>query len=494
MPTIPSELKPQISRMFKELDRRAKKVTRNNLYIEGEGCPIPDVIVKAKLKNAYKVLVPQAQAAWGGLVVDVVQDRLEVTGIRSDDEANNDLLWGVWQDNDMDAESKLAHNGALSHGRAFATVWPSPKERESPEIVLDDAAHVVVEYIEGRHRSRFRTAALRRWKDDDGRVHATLYRPEAIYKFSEAEKDGRGEGRFKLGDDGWWEARQPDGEDWPVENPYGVVPVVEIGTNRRLSAGRFPYARGEFEHCIGLIDRINLLTFLGLVVALWTGFPLRGIIGEEVARRVLKDDDGNDILDSEGKPTGEPIPPIDNRPGSVALIENPDATTFEFKAADRSNLSIFAELDQLAAVTKTPRHYLPIGDGISNIAEPTIRAFEGGLHAKVRGIHKPFLGEGWEEVLRISGLMMDVPVTLSRRAELDWADHESRSLAERADAAVKLASMGLPAVFIAEEFLGLTQEQVTRMEAVGAGSVLGQLLDAAATPATPVTDDEQAAA
>ena len=55
------------------------------------------------------LLMGLSNAPWGSLVVDSVQDRLEVTGIESDDEDVDDTLWGIWQDNKMDSESKLAH-------------------------------------------------------------------------------------------------------------------------------------------------------------------------------------------------------------------------------------------------------------------------------------------------------------------------------------------------------------------------------------------------
>ena len=303
---------------------------------------------------------------------------------------------------------------------------------------------------------RKRVQAMRRWVEGDT-VNATLYRSDGLYKFARRQ------------DQDEWSARAVDGEDWPVKNPYGVVPVVEIPVNRKLRAGSFAYARGEYEHCTGLMDRINLLTYLGLVVAVWMGFPLRGTIGEAI----MKDDDGN------------PIPPFESRPDSVVALENKDASMFQLDAADRKNLSVFAELDQLAAVTKTARHYFPIGDGISNIAEPTIRAFEGAMHAGVTS-HKASAGEGFEELLRLGGVMLPEPVTLSPRAELDWKDHESRSLAERADAAVKLASIpGLPWQAVAERALNATHDEINRWEADLASSGFGAIVREALQPTVP---------
>lgn len=450
MPTE-QELRAQLATMGAELNRRAARSRKLERYYDGQ-CPFPAAVVRARVTKAYQALMPMAEAAWGSLVADSVQDRLEVTGIESDDKRVNDLLWGVWQDNAMDAESKLAHNSALINGRAFATVW---RDGETPEIVLDNAEQMIVQYREGSRRHR--VAALRSWVGEDGRPNATLYRPDGLYKFAGPKHSGGLQGMQ-------WERRDVEGEAWPLANPLGEVPVVELAVNRRLRPGSFGSARGEYEHCLGLIDRINLLTFLGLVVAVWMGFPLRGVLGTQI----LRDDDGNQL------------PPFDADADSIFHLEGPDAKLAEFKAADRRNLGVFAELGQLAYLTKTPAHYFPLETGLSNISADTVRALEGGQAAKVTG-HKGSLGEGWEEVLRLSGRMLDSPVALSSRAALVWGDHESRSLAERADAATKLKDI-LPWQALAKRVLNATPDDIQEWEAMRASDGIGTLLAAAAAP------------
>lgn len=459
---IPNDLKRQLEKLLTELDRRNTRARLHELYLDGIP-PFPQAIIKAKVTKVYRNLMPVASAPWASLIVDSTLDRLEISGIESDDKDMDKIVWGAWQDNQMDAESKLGNSSALINGRAFATVWRPPGS-DGPEVSLDDASTMIVQYAEGS-RCR-RVAALRRWKGEDEKTYVTLYRADGIYKFVEAgEGEGRAPGRAKAGG-AWWEAREEDGEEWPLSNPWGVVPVVEIAINRRLKPGCFPYARGEYEHCLGLIDRINLLTFLGLVVAFWMGFPLRGVIGE----RILRDDDG------------EPIAPFDAYASELAQLEDPAAKTFEYKAADRKNLSIFPELDQLSTITKTPRHYFPMENGMTNLAADAIRASEGSLHAKVTN-YKATTGEGWEDVLRLCGLMSDEEVELSPRAELKWLDHESRSVAEAADAATKLSSIGLPWQIIAQRYLNFTQEEVVKAEALMASSALTKLIAEAEKPA-----------
>ncbi len=461
--SVPNDVRDRLKSMLPELDTRSKRSLLLGKYLDG--CPPPPpAIVKAKVVKAYRTLMPVSEAPWASLILDSTQDRLEPSGIESGDREIDKIVMGVWQDNQMDAESKLAHSSALADGRAFASVWRPPGS-SGPEIALDDSSTMIVQYAEGSRRHR--VAALRRWKDEADKTHLTLYRPDGLFKFSESKDQGRAQGRVQAGGT-WWEAREDD-EEWPLRNPYGVVPVVEIAINRRLKPGIFPFARGEFEHCLGLIDRINLLTFLGLVVAFWMGFPLRGVIGEKIE----KDDDD------------EIEPPFDAFASGLFQLENKEARIEEFKAADRKNLSIFAELDQLSTITKTPRHYFPMDQGMSNLSADAIRASEGSLHAKVTG-YKATLGEGWEEVLRLCGLMTDERVVLSQRAELQWKDHESRSMAERADAATKVSSIGLPWQFVAEKYLNVTQEEIAKIEAQASSGVLTQLIkDAEGEPEKP---------
>lgn len=472
MPTI-EDFKPQLDIALAELDRRSELAKKHSKYLDG-CAPVPRAVESARMKNAYELLVPMANAPWAALAVDSKQDRLEVGGIRTGDSDTDRRIWReVWKANEMDAESKLGIQSVLTNGRAVATVWPDANN--NPEIVLDGADQVVVLYQSSRHRARHRVAALRRWEDDNGRMNLTLYRADGVYGFIKSAEQMQGDNRVQAGGT-WWAQRDMIAADglpvWPLPNPFNVVPSIEILTHRRLATGPFPYAHGQFQHHVGTLDRIGLLTFLGLVVAVWMGFPLRGVIGD----KILRDDDDN------------PLPPFSSKPDEVVQFENPNAKLVEYTAADRKNLSIFDELQQFAYGTKTPAHYLPMSTGLSNISADMIRALEGGMHAEVDGIHKPFMGSGFEEVLRVGGLMLaEGSVKLPQEAELVWLDKQSRSLAEQADAAGKLKEI-LPNVMIAEKYLGFTQEEISRVQAAAAGSAIDRLLNAAADD-TPTNGD-----
>ncbi len=502
MSELADELAKQLKSMVPELDKRCKAYLRQESYYTG-ACQVPAAIKQLRVTEAYRSLMPMAEAPWGARVVDSVQDRLEVSGIRSpadEDPASagnradrtrlasqptpiDDELWGVWQDNAMDALSKQAHNAALISGRAFALI--TPMGDKSPEITFDTSEQMIVKYKEGS--TRHRVAALRRWAAEDGTVEATLYRPEAAYKFrkSIAANQKEGGARFKLDSD-WWEPRPDMNGEWIEPHNLKVVPVVELAVNRRLKPGAFGYARGEYEHCTGLIDRINMLTFLGLVVGFALGFPLRGIIGQQIAWEHLVDDDGEPLIDpATNEQRKRAKPPFRSMADEVFMLEDEDAKLAEYKAADRKLLSPMEELDQLATITGTPRHHFPMSSGMSNLAADAIRASEGIQAAKVVG-HKGTLGEGYEEMLRVCGLALPDPIYLSPRAALLWQDHEARSMAERADAAVKLATI-VPREVLWERYLNATQEDVARWKSMQMGDVIEGLVQELSKP-TPMAE------
>ncbi len=435
---------------------------------------IPAAVVGAKLTKAYSYLMPMSTGTWGKLVVASKLDRLEVNGITSPESDVSDAVWeDVWQENDLNMESKLAHRAALLDGRSHGTVWPRGQwlldgdglatgaTDDGPAVNFDDCTTMVVEYAEGS-RSR-RVAALRRWTDDDDQDKVNLFLPDGIYKFAAAKESDRGSDTF-MAHGKRWKPREEPGEAWPLPNPLGIVPVVELGVNRELASGRFTVCRGEFADETGLLDRVNLLTFLGMVLAVSMSFPLRLLIGD----KILRDDEGN------------VLPAFNAHIGGLVELENPDVSIEEFKAADRGAMSIYGELAQFATATTTPRHYFPSEGVIANVSAETITAFEGPMHATVKASHQPTLGSGHEEIMRLGGLMLPAPVKLSRRAKVTWADHQSRSLGEQASAFAQLGDM--PWAAKAEVALGLGQDDIRRYEQMHADSALSQIIAAVRPP------------
>ncbi|MGZ6587873.1 MAG: phage portal protein [Solirubrobacteraceae bacterium] len=427
----------QVETLAAELDRRGVTFRRLERY-KGE-CPVPQVIRRMRATNAYRLLMDFAQTNYGRLVVRAATSRMRVGGVRTGDEKLDEALWAIWHDNHMDSESRLGHDVALTHGRCFAIVWPG-ENGNSPKITLESPDTCIVEYAPGSRHER--VAALRRWKDSAG-THATLYRPNGVWKFTS-------------GEDGKWQPRQSEGDpSWPLPVPEGQVRVVEIATNRELRATPYGHAHGDFEGNTGLIDRILILDFLRLVIAFTSGFPIRAVIGDKIQYK--KDDSGGVLLGTDGKPIA--IAPFELAADVIAQFENPQAKLEELKAGDLKSFgeAIDRDVESLAGLTQTPFYYLHQVP-IHNVSADAIRASDAPLMTRVEE-HQPNIGDGWREVLALAGAQANLQVPAN--AEVVWLDRQSRSLAERADAATKLSTV-LPWRATAEIALDADQETINR--------------------------------
>lgn len=445
------EAKAKVIDHCEHLTPRARQYELIESYRKGEH-PIPSIIQRAKVTRAYRMLMEFSETNYARLIVKAAASRMQIGGIRSPEQGVSDAVWEVWQENRMDAESKRGNHTVVAHGRTFALIWPRKGDLR-PEITLEDPATVIVEYREGSLYDR--VAATRRWVDDDDIPYATLYTPEALYKFI-GPKHSSGQGGTR------WEPRAVPDEPWPLPNTYKLVPAVEIATGRAQGRGRFGSACGDLEDHLSHLDRINILEFLRLVIAFTAGFPIRAVIGDKI------------IEDDEGKP----IAPFELAADIIAQFEDPKVKLQELAATD---LKAFGEaldrdVESLAGVSMTPSYYLR-SIPIQNVNADAIRASDAPLNSRVED-HQPEVGEGYEEVARVAGRMLPKPVDLASSAEIRWLNRESRSLSEKADAAIKLKEI-LPRQVIWETVFDATQDEITRWESMAMSNAFARLLDKA---------------
>lgn len=434
----------------RELQKRATAYRRLEEYFRGD-CPLPDVIRRANITQVYRMLMAFSETNFARLIVRAASGRGEVVGIASS--RGREIAargWAIWRDNQLEAESARAMDIALTHGRVFANIWMD--DDGDPTTLYETPDVILVRYKDGTRHIRDR--AVRIWRE--GQLYcANVTTAEALYKWQSSEAGGP------------WSRRAVPDEEWPLPHGFGDVPVVEIATKGIIKTG-YPFgiiASGDFEHLTGLLDRINILEFLRLVIAFSQGFPVRVVVGEEIRYRqlveggVLKDD-----LD-------HPIAPFKLAADVIAQLENPDARLEEFRAADLSAFGTAMDRDTetLAGLSMTPSYFLR-SVPIQNVSADAIVAADVPLITRVTD-HLKFLGVGHRETIRmaLAGLGEELP----EDAEIQWADVERYSFAQRADAFQKITGGAqVPWQVAAEMVLNASPEQIARWEAMGATNAL----------------------
>lgn len=424
---------------------------------------------------------------WCGVVADSPAERLHVTGFRLDTSARQTdterALWrAVWQDNDLDAQSAQGFLESIVAKRSFAIVWGDEDDR--PVVTWEHPSQVLVEYAADNPRRR--TAAVKLWADDE-LEYLTLYLPDEVWKW---ERRLRGAGSLHLPEGHaayGWSPREVEGEPWPLENPLGLVPVVELSNRPRL--GREPMS--DIAGTMAMQDAINLLWAYLFNAADFASMPARVIMGQ--APPMVP------ILDENGQKVGEK--PVDKEllaQGRLLWLTGQSTSIGSWAPADLTAFTNIVEVavGHIAAQTRTPQHYL-VGK-MANLSGDALKAAETGLVKKVEEAQVHFAAP-IREVFRLAALVQgDADLAdAASRGTVVWKDAESRSEAQLVDGLQKLGSLGFPFEWLAERY-GLSDTEITRVMQMRAADavdpVLSDIADklAAGAGADLVTSDAAA--
>ena len=230
----------------------------------------------AKLDHYYAgtqpaaFLSPKSQEALGNklrvlsvnfpkLAVRSIAERLQVTGFRAigDDDADTDL-WRIWQANDLEAQSHLAHLDALVYGRSFVFVWAGPN---GPRVTVESAKRVTAVFDPASGEV---TAVLKKWLSGTTH-HAVVLEADTITRYAGNENALR--------------------VVEVIPNPLGEVPVVPL-----VNSGRLLDFEGvsEMADILDLTDGLNKIMSDALVSSEYFARPRRWVTGMEI----MEDEDG----------------------------------------------------------------------------------------------------------------------------------------------------------------------------------------------------------
>ena len=419
-------------RLGRQLTNDQPRFDALDAYAQGHH-PLP--FGNKKARETYKRFQRMARANFTGLVSEAVRERLQVVGFSTGAAGDNQTdteAWATWQANQMDADAGLVTQAALDMSRSYVIVGA---DNGKALITPEDPRQVTHEF-DPRYRRTVR-AALKMWDDDAGKTrHAVVYLPNGVVYYRSTIEEHAAD----VWNPAKWDRDDDEGDEGVGENPLpGIVPVVPFINRRRISTN----GMGEFEDVTDIQDRINMTILDRIVTQSAQAYRQRWAKGVST-----KDDNGND----EGFEPGADL---------LWAVEAPDAQFGDFAQSDIRQIIDACKEDvrQLAAISRTPPHYL-VGE-LNNVNGATLKATETGLVAKCNDRKRQF-GESWEQVNRYAATIEGR--TIADDAEVIWADSESRSTAEIADAAVKKQAVGVPWRQSMVD-LGYSPQEIDRMEA-----------------------------
>lgn len=395
--------------------------------------------------QALTFMAPEVQKALGNrfprltvnyvrLAVNAVAERLRVQGFDGAD------VWPLWLANNLDQRSALVHREALLYGAGYVSVWSNPDG--SPRIRVESARAVVTLTDPG---SGDTVAACKRYRTKTT-TEAFLYLPDRVEHWR-ANQAGAAGAAMNLVE--------------TLDNPLGRVPVVAF-RNADL-----PLDEGVSEvadlRC--LVDALSKLTADLMVSSEYGARPRRYVTGFAPEEQPRLDDDGNPVLDNDGEPVmdvGSPFPETDR----MMIVEPSDAKVGQLPGADLTGYrtAVDVVLSEIAAVSCLPPHYL----GILSTANPTsadaLRASEAGLTAKADG-KQALYGQSWETVMQLAAGVVGGVDPAEVDVRVRWCDPATRSIAQEADAVLKLVQAGILSKSGALRKLGYSEDEIARERA-----------------------------
>jgi hypothetical protein len=375
---------------------------------------------QTKFREIFGALFEGWRDNFAPLIIDSISERLNIQGFRMEEheEADKDAL-KIWQRSFLDADANAAHIDALTQGSAYLMVWPD--DDGEPVITPEPADKVVVQHAAGSRRTL--EAAMKKYTDDWGIDHITLFLPGGVYTSSRGETDS----------------------DWATpeetDNPLDVVPVVPLYNRRRLREDPF----SELAPIIPVQNAINKVAADAIVASEMAAFPQRLITGLEP------------FDDSDEERAAMLKAYIDR----ILTFDGPDVKWGQFDAADLSNYVVLINMliEHMAAQSRVPFTYFLLGKGQVPSGEG-ITASEAGLVAKARERMLHF-GESWETALRLAFKVKSDKRAEAWSAETIWADPEHRSKAALVDSLLKLKELNVPERQLHEDY-GYTPQTIER--------------------------------
>ena len=237
-----------------------------------------------------------------------------------------------------------------------------------------------------------------------------------------------------------------------IANPLGAVPVVNLrNTDRVLD----DYGSSEIDDLKPLVDALNKSLVDMMVTSEYVGRPRRWATGIELVEEPVLDDDGNPVLDDDDQPVMIEVNPIpegaramisetDRREVRAAAVRRPGRLRGQRAGAARPDHGRVHAAGALRRDAHQPTRPVPM------LFAPLRRR----LTARAEARQATF-GRAWEQVGRLMVAVRDGVDPEQVEVRVQWADAATRSVAQEADAVVKLFMSDLVSAAVRTPQVGL---------------------------------------
>lgn len=390
-----------------------------------------EVFYTPALAVKYRELSEKFRVNFARIPIGAILNRLAITAVTSDDDATQEFIDQLREDNQLALEEDVWHEAAMVYGDAYAMVWPTDTPGTTPsgyDVVYEPPGETRVVYPP---RGRTPLGAVKRWvekgrigKEADERVN--VYTADEVTKYvRHTAADGTVGPWLPYLDvyatalPGQLVYYTPNGEPvppghpraaeapvaaeggeavpvWPLPNIYRQVPVTHF------RVGGVRYGRSDLTDALGPAAILHKIVTTHPHVIEFSGAPSRWALTDGSLL-----DGPTNIFDGDEEDTDGGRPAHRNRPGELTELPDRIKSVGEFTPADPDAFlkPLDAYLDVMASMTDTPVHKFkgmqgaPSGDALDAADGPNI--------AKA-GTRRDHFAAAWQRTYRLAAHMAAV--------------------------------------------------------------------------------------
>lgn len=391
-----------LSRAVHEISKHAPNYQLAEDYYWGK---VGELFTSPAVRRALRGQVGGFDVNLARRPVDAVLDRMKIVSVpvANDDGATRLLVDQVWTPNRLGRYSKQIHWAALVYGDAYLIVWPN-EDATAVDVHYNSPVNTRVFYDEEDPRRKRYAAKMWRATTSSGqeRTRVNLYYADRVERYI-SKSDATPER------DEDFEAFTTDPADaWPIENPFGELPVFHFRTSE-------PYGHPEHEGAYGPQNAITKLSATQMATIDFQGFPQRYALMTEGADDLIDWGD-DDVEGSSAVEPGSRDSSLTAAPGELWKL--PGAS--KVGQFDPANVDAFLKpiglyTRLMASATATPlRFFDPAGQIPSGEA---LRADEAPLASRITDREDDFT-EVWSEALVFALGLLGVKATT---VDVKWA-------------------------------------------------------------------------
>jgi hypothetical protein len=382
-----AEMLPILASSYKDLLEAKEAYDRADQYFRGIS---PEVFSDPQLRRLLGLSEDVYALNYAAIPVTAVANRMNISSISVPGNSTaTAAAEKLWKTNKLHVEEHGFTVDSLRYGDNYMIIWP----RDDGTVQMQPNNPLTTRVFYDPEDGRTKLYALKAWATDAKTIRADIYFPGYVYKFISNNSGRR-----------WQEVTEPNGT-WPMDNPYGEIPVFHWRAGDSV-----PYGTPEHANAYGPQDGLIKAANTLFATLDFLGFPQRYALIEAASASGTAEFSDFDlqqpdafITDDAGRTSG-----LRQGPGELWTLRASQVGQFTPAPVDGFVQTWNQCISAMSAATGTPMRFFQDPGG-QHPSGDSLRASDYPLKQKIRTRSLSFAAS-WEEAFTFALKLSKIPV------------------------------------------------------------------------------------